>query len=74
LNAFRIDKDDVSEGTREAEETLEHSDDGEVKSEDDEDIDSDEAFDESDEEKYSTFKFSGSSSKGGKVCFSCRGL
>ena len=69
LNAFRIDKEDVSEGTREAEETLERSSDAEVKSEDDEDIDSDEAFDESDEERYSTFKFSGSSSKGGMVSF-----
>ena len=74
MNAFRIDKDDVSEKTREAEETLEHNDDGEVKSEDDEDIDSDEAFDESDEERYSTFKFSGSSSKSEKVSFFCRGL
>jgi U3 small nucleolar RNA-associated protein 14 len=41
--------------------------DGQVKSEDDEDIDSDEAFDESDEERFSTFKFSGSSAKRGQA-------
>ena len=67
LNAFRIDNEDIPEETREAEETLEQSDNEGVKSEDDEDIDSDEAFDESDEERFSTFKFSGSTSKGGKV-------
>jgi U3 small nucleolar RNA-associated protein 14 len=67
LNAFRIDKDDEPAESREAEETLEMSDDGGVKSEDDEEIDSDEAFDESDDEKYSSFKFSGSSSKTVKV-------
>jgi U3 small nucleolar RNA-associated protein 14 len=47
---------------------LDNSEDEGVKSEDDEEIDSDEAFDEEDDERYSTFKFSGSSSKGSKVC------
>ena len=68
LNSFHIDKEDESAETREAVEALDASDDGSVRSEDDEDIDSDEAFDESDEERYSTFKFSGSSSKGNTVC------
>jgi U3 small nucleolar RNA-associated protein 14 len=66
LNAFRIDKNDSIEGAA-AEEMLEEGDDGQVKSEDDEDIDSDEAFDESDEERFSAFKFSGSSAKGRQV-------
>ena len=64
LNAFRIDKNHSIEGAAAEEEMLEEGDDGQVKSEDDEDIDSDEAFDESDEERFSTFKFSGSSAKG----------
>ena len=67
LNAFRIDKEDILDKTPETQETLEQIEDGLVKSEDDEDIDSDEAFDESDEERFSTFKFSGSSSKDGTL-------
>jgi U3 small nucleolar RNA-associated protein 14 len=43
-------------------EDMEESDEG-VKSEDDEEIDSDEAFGESDVEKFSSFKFPGSSSR-----------
>jgi U3 small nucleolar RNA-associated protein 14 len=62
LNAFRIDKGDDNREAHEADETLHVSDEG-VRSDDDEDIDSDGAFDESDEEKFSTFKFSGSNSK-----------
>jgi hypothetical protein len=66
LNAFRIDKNHSIEGAAAEEEMLveEGDADGQVKSEDDEDIDSDEAFDESDEERFSTFKFSGSLAKG----------
>jgi U3 small nucleolar RNA-associated protein 14 len=67
LNAFRIGKDDEPTQIREEKETLEVSDEG-VKSSDDEDIDSDEAFDESDDERYSTFKFSGSTSRRNQVC------
>jgi U3 small nucleolar RNA-associated protein 14 len=67
LNAFRIGEDDELKQTREEKETLELNDEG-VKSSDDEDIDSDEAFDESDEERYSTFKFSGSMSRSNQVC------
>jgi U3 small nucleolar RNA-associated protein 14 len=67
LNAFRIDKNDSIDEAAAQEEMLEEGEDGQVKSEDDEDIDSDEAFDESDEERFSTFKFSGSSAKGRQV-------
>lgn len=67
LNAFVIDKTYHVQGAASAAaaEELEEEESGEhrVKSEDDEDIDSDEAFDESDEERFSTFKFSGSSAK-----------
>jgi U3 small nucleolar RNA-associated protein 14 len=63
LNSFHIEDDEVPSRTEDAEENPEVSDEGGVKSEDDEDIDSDEAFDEDDEKRYSTFKFSGSSSK-----------
>jgi U3 small nucleolar RNA-associated protein 14 len=63
LNSFHIEDDDTPARTQDAEEIPDDSDEGGVKSEDDEDIDSDEAFDEDDEERYSTFKFSGSSSK-----------
>ena len=67
LNVFRIDQNDDMEAIGAKEEGLPESDEGQVMSEDDEDIDSDEAFDESDEERFSTFKFSGSSAKNGKV-------
>ena len=63
LNSFHIEDDDTPARSQDAEEIPDDSDEGGVKSEDDEDIDSDEAFDEDDEERYSTFKFSGSSSK-----------
>lgn len=69
LNAFRVDKEDVSRSTRHEERILEEDSDEGVKSEDDEDIDSDEAFDEEDEERFSTFKFSGSSSRKNVVRF-----
>ena len=68
LNAFRVDKEDVSLSARHEEQILEDGDEG-VKSEDDEDIDSDEAFDDEDEERFSTFKFSGSSSRQNMVRF-----
>jgi U3 small nucleolar RNA-associated protein 14 len=67
LNSFHIEDEEVPARTQDAEENPEDSDEGGVKSEDDEDIDSDEAFDEDDEERYSTFKFSGSSSKSMKA-------
>jgi hypothetical protein len=70
LNAFRLEENDpVDDAAGMEDESLEQSDEGQVKSEDDEDIDSDEAFDESDEERFSTFKFSGSSAKNVKVFF-----
>lgn len=68
LNAFRVDKEDLSRGAMHEERILEDSDEG-VKSEDDEDIDSDEAFDEEDKERFSAFKFSGSSSRQNMVRF-----
>ena len=67
LNSFHIEDEDKPARTEDAEEIPDDSDEGGVKSEDDEDIDSDEAFDEDDEERYSTFKFSGSSSKHSKA-------
>ena len=66
-NAFRIDREDVPAETADVDESMNQSDEEGVKSEDDEEIDSDEAFGESDEEKYSSFKFLGSSVKDKKV-------
>jgi len=66
LDVFSIESDDAVHAPGDLEGVLDDGDD-EVKSEDDEDIDSDEAFGESDEEKYSTFKFSGSSSRNKQV-------
>jgi len=61
--SHRIAKaEEASRGNWDSEGEPEDSDAGQVNSEDDEDIDSDEAFDESDEERFSTFKFLGSSS------------
>ena len=68
LNAYRVDKDDVAKGKADVDDVMD-SENEEVKSEDDEDIDSDEAFGESDEEKFDDFKFLGSSTRNGKVFF-----
>jgi len=71
LNAFRIDKEDIPRETADVDDLMDQSDEEGVKSEDDEEIDSDEAFGESDDEKYSDFKFLGSSTRGMKVCLRC---
>jgi len=66
LNAFSIEKEDLPAETQDVDDILESEEEG-VKSEDDEEIDSDEAFGDSDEEKYSDFKFLGSSARRIKV-------
>lgn len=67
LNAFSITDEDPENEVLEAGESPDKFGNEEVRSEDDEDIDSDEAFEEGDEEIFETFKFAGSSSKSGKV-------
>jgi U3 small nucleolar RNA-associated protein 14 len=67
LNAYQIDKEDVPKETADIDDLMDQSEEEGVKSEDDEDIDSDEAFGESDEERYTDFTFRGSSGQGGKV-------